>query len=180
MANPLGTGIPVTSSFDVNTTKPLDSRSNVATTTDRNDIPATSRYVGLKVYVAADDKTYRLSGGILDANWTEDGGGGGAGGFTPTLVSNANYSILTTDQLVRVLATTQNVVLTLPAALAANKSVIRIKRIYNSNETYTITINRNSTPGTDTIEGATSETLPFNGNEITLVCSVDGLWEKYS
>lgn len=80
---PLGSGIPLTSSFDVFSNIPLDARTKVASISERNAIPATSRYVGLEVTVENDgegnQKKYWLIGGIADANWSEFSSGGGAG-----------------------------------------------------------------------------------------------------
>ena len=62
-------GIPLSSSFDLQSALPLDSRTNVADITARDAIPAAYRYEGLKVYVVSEDKAYTLKDGILDANW---------------------------------------------------------------------------------------------------------------
>lgn len=70
-------GIVLASNFDVNAALPLDSRDTVADNTERDAINAGRRYLGMKVYSVADKKTYVLKDGILNANWKEDGGGGG-------------------------------------------------------------------------------------------------------
>lgn len=48
----------------------------VADITARDGIEADKRYDGLEIYVQSEGKTYRLIGGIDNANWTLEGGGG--------------------------------------------------------------------------------------------------------
>lgn len=74
-------GIQLGSNFTVNTALPLDDRILVADITARNAILAGRRYEGMIVYVESDLTNYQLVGGILDANWTELSGSGGAGGI---------------------------------------------------------------------------------------------------
>src|SRR5664279_1820991 len=62
-------GIPLSTSFDVGTNLPLDSKQIKADVTARNAIASVGRYEGLEVFVVADQIKYRLQGGILDANW---------------------------------------------------------------------------------------------------------------
>lgn len=66
---PLGSGIPLTSSFDVFSTIPLDAREIAADTTARDAIPLTSRYIGMEVYCVTEDTKYKLVGGTANANW---------------------------------------------------------------------------------------------------------------
>lgn len=73
-------GIALGSNFTVNTGLPLDDRLVVADLTARDAILAGRRYEGLETYVESEGKSYRLIGGILNANWVEGGGGGAGGG----------------------------------------------------------------------------------------------------
>ncbi len=66
--------ITVTSNFTVNTALPIDDRLVVADLTARDSLASGRRYEGLAVYVVSNGKTYRLVGGILDANWAEQSG----------------------------------------------------------------------------------------------------------
>lgn len=66
--------------FDVGVPAPLDSREQVADLTARDAIPSGVRWEGMSVYVISEAKEYKLVGGLLDANWIEAGGSGGAGG----------------------------------------------------------------------------------------------------
>lgn len=62
-------GIPLSSQFDPSFQKPLDSREVVADLTARDAIPAVKRYEGMKVWVSAEGREYRLVGGIENTNW---------------------------------------------------------------------------------------------------------------
>ena len=73
-------GIDLFTNFTVNTALPLDDRDVVANLTARDAIPALRRYQGMKVYVSAEGKAYRLIGGITNTDWSEEGGSGGGGG----------------------------------------------------------------------------------------------------
>jgi hypothetical protein len=64
-------GIKISSGFDLNTGRPIDSRTVKADLTARDAIVATLRYHGLKVYVTAEQKEYQLVGGITNSNWIE-------------------------------------------------------------------------------------------------------------
>jgi len=44
---------------------------NVADITERDAIPSNVRYLGMEVYVVADDTKYKLVGGLLNTNWVE-------------------------------------------------------------------------------------------------------------
>lgn len=45
---------------------------SVATTTDRDAIPPANRAVGMIIHVRADNRTYRLVGGIGNTEWVAD------------------------------------------------------------------------------------------------------------
>jgi hypothetical protein len=84
-------GTTLGSQFDLNTNLPLDSRNVKADVTARNAIPSTSRYVSMEVYCVAEARTYKLVGGILDANWVDVG----AGSFTQETDSTTTGSAQT-------------------------------------------------------------------------------------
>ena len=83
-------GIEVGSNFDMKAQLPLDSRTKVADLTARDAIAAGIRYEGLIVYVVSEATNFQLIGGILDANWEELSGGGGAGGIIPVWFADDN------------------------------------------------------------------------------------------
>jgi hypothetical protein len=90
--------IQVNDGFKVNTNIPVDSRYVVADLTARDAVDPLVRYDGLATYVRSTQTTYRLKGGILNANWVEDGGAGGTAVVAPTtgkviLVNNSVNSI---------------------------------------------------------------------------------------
>lgn len=62
-------GIALNSNFDVNAGLPLDAREIAADLTARDALTAGRRYEGLQVYVVSEAKTYRLVGGITNADW---------------------------------------------------------------------------------------------------------------
>jgi uncharacterized protein (TIGR02145 family) len=64
-------GINISSNFNLNTARPLDSRTVKADLTARDAIVPTLRYSGLRVYVTAEDKNYQLIGGITNLDWIE-------------------------------------------------------------------------------------------------------------
>lgn len=66
--------------FAIGTNIPVDSRFVVATLAARDALDPLVRYQGLATHVLEDGVTYRLIGGIDNANWEEDGGAGGGGG----------------------------------------------------------------------------------------------------
>lgn len=72
-------GIAITTNFDIKTGLPLDSRNVKADTTARDAIPLLERYIGLFVYVIADEILYYLKTGITDSDWEEFSGSGGGG-----------------------------------------------------------------------------------------------------
>jgi len=72
----LGVNAPVCRASDL-----LGSHRTVDTLVQRDAIPATYRDEGMTVWVTAAATTYRLVGGILNANWTVDATGG-AGALT--------------------------------------------------------------------------------------------------
>lgn len=76
--------IQVNDGFQVNTNIPVDARYVVADLTARDAIDPLVRYDGLATYVKSTQITYRLKGGILNANWVEDGGSGSGGVVAPT------------------------------------------------------------------------------------------------
>lgn len=73
-------GIQLSSTFDMNSALPLDSRDQVADLTIRDAIPAGKRWQGMKVFVISEQKTYELKTGLTNADWVELGAGGGGGG----------------------------------------------------------------------------------------------------
>ena len=62
-------GIKVTSSFDEQAALPLDSRTIQINLAARDNIPSSVRYDGLEVYVIDEQTTYKLEGGITNADW---------------------------------------------------------------------------------------------------------------
>ncbi|MDQ3159098.1 MAG: hypothetical protein M3P98_03135 [bacterium] len=88
-------GIQLGSNFTMNAALPLDDRTTVADITARNAIAAGKRFEGLLVYVESVQTNYQLVGGILDANWSELSGSGGAADTTgkTTFTNNAINSI---------------------------------------------------------------------------------------
>lgn len=99
----LGSGIPVTSQFDMLTNKSLDSRDIFADSTERDALPSTSRYEYMIVTTIDNGKIWRLEGGITNSHWVEfssggSGGGGGSGlSFRPHNISGAIDDTLTED-----------------------------------------------------------------------------------
>ena len=77
---PLGLGIELSSQFDVLTNKSLDARDTFANATERDALPATSRYAYMMVTTVDDGLVWRLVGGIANANWEEFSSGGSGGG----------------------------------------------------------------------------------------------------
>lgn len=72
-------GIKIQDGFTVETNKPVDDRFTFLTLAARDALDPLLRYEGLKTYVLEDEKEYILKGGIDNADWTEDTGGGGTG-----------------------------------------------------------------------------------------------------
>lgn len=69
--------INISSNFLLGAGLPLDARTVVANTTQRDSIPSVMRYDGLKVYVEADNNEYQLQGGIANGDWVNLGTAGG-------------------------------------------------------------------------------------------------------
>jgi hypothetical protein len=69
--------ISLNSSFGLQASLPLDDRTVAVDLVARNAIVAGRRFEGLEVYVLSEKTTYRLVGGILDANWKAEGTGTG-------------------------------------------------------------------------------------------------------
>jgi len=65
-------GIKQSSSFDLQSGLPLDSKIKIDTLVNRDLILPTYRYDGMKVYVEENETNYQLKGGILNANWSEE------------------------------------------------------------------------------------------------------------
>ncbi|OAH53064.1 hypothetical protein AWH48_11945 [Domibacillus aminovorans] len=67
------TGINLSSSFDLNSPLPLDSRNTAENITERNAIPSDVRYEGMTTYVKTDavngPQSYVLKNGITNAHW---------------------------------------------------------------------------------------------------------------
>jgi hypothetical protein len=61
--------IELSSNFRLFAQLPLDSRFQVADTTERDAIPSGERYEGLETYCVADQTVYRLVGGITNTHW---------------------------------------------------------------------------------------------------------------
>jgi len=120
----LGTGIPVTSGFDMLAQLPVDARFVAADDTARDAIPNTSRFDGLLVYVLATKKMWQLQGGITNSDWEEAGGGGG-GGFnaTDTITGAEVLDATAFGILLLVDGTSGTYDIELPAALEIGKVV---------------------------------------------------------
>ncbi len=69
--------IPLFDNLQLQRNLPLDTRSVVADTAERDAIPAGSRYVGLETFQVDTGVYYSLVGGIENSNWVERTGGGG-------------------------------------------------------------------------------------------------------
>lgn len=78
--------------------------------TDRNAIPVERRKIGMEVYVADSAKSYRLIGGILDANWQEVVMGGNADGnnYPTNLTADAGTITLSRSGLAALSANITN------------------------------------------------------------------------
>lgn len=85
--------------------------------------------------------------GLITAN------GGISGTLSQTTIT-ANYTVLTTDQVILADATAGNIVVTLPAASAEGAREVAVKKIDSSANTVRV-----AAAGTDTIDGAASVTL---------------------
>jgi len=68
--------IPLGSNFGLTSGIPLDNRTAKADLTERDAIPAVSRYEGLTVYVESEEAVYTLVGGITNSDWVEGSAGG--------------------------------------------------------------------------------------------------------
>lgn len=167
-------GIPLGSSFDFTSALPLDSRAQVADETARDAIPSGVRWIGMQVHCVAEEKTYALVGGITNGDWQEAGGGGG--GIAGVRTISTNPVTLTADDLntyIRVDASGGHRTITLPAASADTiGKVITFKRV--SNEVYNISI---VPAGADTIDGGTSESIPFTYGTLRIVGATATEWE---
>lgn len=162
-------GIEVTAFFDMKTSLPLDGRFVAADNTARDAIASGVRFEGLLVYVTSTKKMWQLQGGITNSDWYEAGGGGG-GGFNNIVTKTASATILSTEDCILVNAASGNITLTLPAS--ALKEQHNFKRI-DSVETNTVTI---QSAGSDTIDGQTSITLPYQYSTVKLVGIATNLW----
>lgn len=91
-ALPARAQIQVSSGFERQSAVPLDTRSVQPTLTARDAIPSLVRYNGMTVFVTAEDKAYRLVGGITNADWVEEGSG--AGDITGPVSSTDNAIVL--------------------------------------------------------------------------------------
>ncbi|MFA5447295.1 MAG: BspA family leucine-rich repeat surface protein, partial [Sphaerochaeta sp.] len=65
----MSSGIPLSSGFNVNTQLPLELKKLKETLEDRDAIPLIQRYLGLEVYVSAENQFYVLEGGYTNAHW---------------------------------------------------------------------------------------------------------------
>ena len=68
--------------FDAQMPFPLDLRQRAASVSARNLIPTNARWEGMVVWTQAEQKAWRLVGGVANTDWreiNETGGGGGAG-----------------------------------------------------------------------------------------------------
>jgi hypothetical protein len=83
--------IPLGSNFGLTSGIPLDNRTVKADLTERDAIPAVSRYEGLTVYVESEEAVYMLVGGITNSDWVE-----GSSGGTPT---DSTWISITTDTI---------------------------------------------------------------------------------
>lgn len=121
------------------------------------------------------DSSLWLVGDTVSDRWRIVGGSGasGAGGFKPTDVTG-NYTVLTADQLIRSNPGSNSTIWLPPWALGL---VIKVKRNWNSNESFTLSVVPN---GSDTIEGSSSYGMNFSGQAATFVATSSGLWEVFS
>ncbi|MEO8837532.1 MAG: hypothetical protein ABI351_02340 [Herbaspirillum sp.] len=167
-------GIVLASSFTENSALPLDDRCQVADDTARNAIVSGRRWEGMQVYVLADKITYALVGGILDANWLPVGSGAGGGPFGVTATSITSTTTLAVAAGLFVInATSGSINITFPTW--ADKSVYGFKRI-DSVEANTVTI---TAAGTDTIDAATTFTLPLQNASVVIAALTSGLWGTF-
>lgn len=83
-------GIQLGSNFTVNTNLPLDDRAVVADLTARDAIASGKRFEGMIVYVVSEATNFQLIGGILNADWAELSGSGGASASSGSLALTNN------------------------------------------------------------------------------------------
>lgn len=122
---------------------------------------------------ATGDMYYRNSGGSLTRlpigssnNMLKVSGGLPAWGDLTfnTATKTSNYTVTTSDTVLLADAASGNITITLPAASSSSGYRFFIKRIDNSGNTVTV-----QRAGSDTIDGATSQTLDLQYTSITVV-----------
>ena len=90
--------INIATNFSVRTTLPIDNRIVFANLTDRDALDLSFRYIGLFVYVVAEQKFYYLKSGITNPDWSEFS----SAGATPPEIEQ--LTVLTNGQVDFVLA----------------------------------------------------------------------------
>jgi hypothetical protein len=85
--------IPLGSNFGLTSGIPLDNRTVKADLTERDAIPAVSRYEGLTVYVESEEAMYTLVGGITNSDWVEGSAGSGGGQYPIVGTPDSTYNI---------------------------------------------------------------------------------------
>lgn len=122
---------------------------------------------------ATGDMYYRNSGGSLTRlpigssnNMLKVSGGLPTWGDVTfnTATKTSNYTVTTSDTVLLADAASGNITITLPAASSSSGYRFFIKRIDNSGNTVTV-----QRAGSDTIDGATSQTLDLQYTSITVV-----------
>ncbi|MCA9333613.1 hypothetical protein KC963_01040 [Candidatus Saccharibacteria bacterium] len=122
---------------------------------------------------ATGDMYYRNSGGVLTRlpigssnNMLKVSGGLPTWGDVTfnTATKTSNYTVTTSDTVLLADAASGNITITLPAASSSSGYRFFIKRIDNSGNTVTV-----QRAGSDTIDGATSQTLDLQYTSITVV-----------
>lgn len=110
----------------------------------------------VRLGVGANGKTMRVASGL--PAW-----GDSSAGFS-TATKTGNYTITGTDTVIFADATSGNVTITLPAASGLAGYRFYVKRIDNSGNTCTV-----ARTASDTIDGATSQSLQLQYTSITIV-----------
>lgn len=137
---------------------------NIASYTTGDLVYASSSSVISKLGIGSSGQVLKVSGGL--PAWSASGA---------TLAVNsesANYVVLNTDDLVVGDTSSGNITFTLPACSSNSGKVFHFKKIADNGGNL-ITIAR---AGSDTIDGATSATLKFASEALTMVCDGVNAW----
>ena len=141
-----------------------------ANATTRDAIATNIRKHGLSVFQQDTQQVWRLGAGLTNADWYKVG----FAGVEKTVVKTANATIAADERYVYVNATSGNITLTLPAAVSGNVGEQHtFFRTDNSANTVTI-----AAAGSDTINGAATDTLPYQFNYAIIQAYAATSWGK--